>query len=69
MVKNFFRQIQSNIWHSVHWGINPSPHPLKNTPPPSFLPTPPPLNLQIVQAPSLVVFHELPPLPKSWSFQ
>ena len=37
-----------DLYHSVHWGINPS----SKTPPPSFLPSPPPpLNRQTVHTP------------------
>ena len=42
-------QVNYDSEHSVHWGINP--HRPSKTPPPSFLPSPP-LNLQIVHAPS-----------------
>ena len=47
-IKNKTKEFKQET-HSAHWGINP---PLKNTaPPPSFLPSPPPLNQQTVQAP------------------
>ena len=56
-----------DLYHSVHWGINPS----SKTPPPSFLPSPPPLNRQTVHTPPplfrqshpLYWFFMNPPLP------
>ena len=45
-IKNKTKEFKQET-HSVHWGINPL---YKHCSPPSFLPSPPPLNQQTVQA-------------------